>query len=299
MSDSFAYAHYAEQRGKVSSEVTYKPETVVFDAATTERALRSVSPDGSIYLLDTNERPVGELKQGSVLFLYGVALRKVTKVESRGSTTTVSTVQADLTDAIQDGKLQWEVPVDFKAGAASMQVPHETSWFPHLFDTPIYAAESSSGKTFKGSFYTPFATGPVKYEVKFTAESSHHLKIEAHFKTTFGGAVIDLRGGGYVENLRNVGSIKIEKACYRQFDYSSPGFNGKALFTWTAQQQGIPLLFKELKIDIPGVSWKIPLVIGGFPFILEISANVKVTPALTSKGSYSTGQFLITYNGTE
>src|ERR1700730_14760707 len=82
---SFAYVESAARRGKIIYNVKYQPQTVVFDVAATEKALRGVSDDGSTYFLDSSQPAVRQLKPGSVLFLYGVALRKVTSLQTRGS----------------------------------------------------------------------------------------------------------------------------------------------------------------------------------------------------------------------
>ena len=89
----------------------YQPQTVVFDVAATERAFRGVSHDGSTYFLDASEPAVRQLKPGSVLFLYGVALRKVTALQTQGSEVVVSTTQAELTDAIRDGQINGKSPL--------------------------------------------------------------------------------------------------------------------------------------------------------------------------------------------
>ena len=296
-----SFVNHASARGKITYDVKYQPETVVFDEPATERAFRSVSADGSTFTLDGAEPAVRQLKQGSVLFLYGVALRKVTKLESHGSNVAVTTTQAELTDAIKDGNIQWNVPLDFTVGATSVLLKNKTTWAPDIFAEPVYAAESSaSGLDFAGSYSPPPPLSPFDYEIKFTPEGDDRLKLDIDVKTSdLGGAVVELKGDGYVEHIASLGRIVISKGKLNEMDYSAEGFNGKVIFTWTAQQQFLPTVVKQVKVKIPYASWKYPLVIGGFPFIFEISTAVIVHPALTSKGAFSTGEFTLSYNGKE
>jgi hypothetical protein len=296
-----SFVNHAASRGKIIYDVKYQPGTVVFDEPATERAFRSVSADGSTFTLDAAEPAVRQLKEGSVLFLYGVALRKVTKLKSQGSKVAVTTTQAELTDAIKDGNIQWNVPLDFTVGATSVLRKTKTSWVPHIFAEPVYAAESpASGVSFEGTFSPPPPLSPFDYDIKFIPEGESRLKLDIDAKTAdLGGAVVELKGDGYLEHLGALGKILISNGKLDAMDFSAEGFNGKAIFTWTAQQQYLPTVVKQVKLKIPGATWKYPLVIGGLPFVFEISAAIIVHPALTSKGAFSTGEFTISYDGTE
>lgn len=297
-SKSFAYVHSAAQRGKIVYNVKYQPQTVVFDEPATERAFRRVSLDGATYVLVESEPAVRELKPGSVLFLYGVALRKVTAVHTQGSYAVVSTTQAELTDAIRDGEITWQVPIDFSQGA-SQAFPRKAaaSLFDFVSPTVWAAAPEPPGVHFEGSILD------FDFDVGFVPEGKDRLKLDIGLKTSkLNGAVIQLNGDGYVQNLTSIGKISISGGSVKEADFATEGFNGKVEFTWTAQQQNIPgvsAVLRETKIHIPGASWEYPLVLGGLPFIFELSASIIVHPALTSQGSFSTGEFTISYSGSE
>jgi hypothetical protein len=291
--DSFDYLHDAARRGKVVYDVKYQPETVVFDESATTRALRKLSSDGSSITLDAAVPEVRLLKPGSVLFLYGVALRKVTAVQPSGSTVVVTTTQAELTDAIRDGRIEWQVPIDFSRGAiALVPSPQHTSLFDLLGRT-VYADEP--GLHFEGSFLDFDA------EVGFIPEHDpDRLKIDIDLKTTnLGGAVIEIKGNGYVQDFNTSGKFLISNGVVEEVDDETEGLNGKIDFTWVAQQKVVHAAVKEVKIRIPGASWEYPLIIGGLPCILEFSAAVIVHPAFTAKDSISSGAFTVTYNGSE
>ena len=291
-SQSFAYVNYAAKRGKIVYNVKYQPQTVVFDEPATERAFRRVSRDASTYILDASEPAVRQLKPGSVLFLYGVALRKVTAVQTKGSYVVVSTTQADLTDAIRDGQIEWQVPIDITEGASQAIPRNKISTLSDVFSPPVWAAEKDPpGLHFEGRLLD------FDFEMGFVPESIKRIKVDMDLKTTkLGGAVVELKGDGYVNNIASLGKILISNGVLDEFDYSNDAFNGKIEFVWTAQQQTAPIFIKAVKIHIPGASWEFPLVLGGLPFVLELSAAIIVHPALSSKGSFSTGEFTVSYD---
>jgi hypothetical protein len=294
-SPRFAYVARATKQGKVYYKVKYQPWAVVFDEPATERALRGVTADGATYVLDSSEPNVRQLKPGSVLFLYGVALRRVTAVQTTGPNTVVTTTQADLTDAIYEGTIAWQVPIDFTAGTnPSLRSPPTaptTSWLD-LLARPAWAGEVEPLK-FEGSF------ADVNYDIEFVRKGPR-LKIDLTIKyAKLAGAVIELKGDGYVEHITSIAHILIKNSKLAEVDVGTDGFNGKGLFTWTAQQTD-PVIarFREVKVRIPGASVKVPLIVGGLPLILEVSAAVIVHPALISRGAFSTGQFTMSYDAT-
>jgi hypothetical protein len=301
-------ANYAAQRGKVVYQVKYQPETVVFDQKSTERAFKTLGSDGSTFTLNGAEPAVRQLKPGSVLFLYGVALRRVTGVATQGSDVVVTTTQADLTDAIQDGHIQWEVPVDFTVGTAMATPPQKTTWLDDLLIRPVWAAEPGQtgsagsvstipepGVTYEGSFLD------WDYELSYAPAGAHRMNIKIEVNTTkLGGARAELKGEGYIEGLSSTGEILIHagKLIGANFGTSAP-VQGKVDFVWLAQQNEKPTFNREVKLKIPGAGWEYPVVIGGLPYILELSAAIIVHPAFTSKGAFTTGGFTVTYNEKE
>ena len=305
-SQTFAAFIKHASRGKVSAQVTYQPQTVVFDEPATDRAFKRLGNDGSTFTLDGAEPAVRQLKPGSVLFLYGVALRRVTAVASQGSDVVVTTTQADLTDAIQDGDLQWEVPVDFTFGAAQdVPPPQKTSWLHDLLVQPVWAAEP--GQT-TGSLSLPNMDG-LAFEARFLSwdcafefvpAGANRINIKMEVKSEdVGGVAAELKGEGYVQNLSSVGRFLIKGGLLDTMMVSTGDFSGKVDFTWLAAQRKHSGFPKEVKIKIPGASYEYPIIIAGFPFIGELSAAILVHTAFTSKDSFSTGGFTVTYDGKE
>ncbi len=100
--------------GKTTWDVTYANDTTVVDGDALD-ALTSADPSSGTYTFDTGAADaVGiDLSEGRVLLIAGTALRRITGTSSADGTTTVTTEQASLADAIQDGEVAWDVPIRF------------------------------------------------------------------------------------------------------------------------------------------------------------------------------------------
>lgn len=97
-------------------DVSWRPDVVRLDRATTLRALQGVSPDGSTFAFAASEPAIASIKPGSVLLVWGVALRRVVSATPDGDAVIVRTTVAPLTDAIDHGHIAFQGPADFAHG---------------------------------------------------------------------------------------------------------------------------------------------------------------------------------------
>jgi hypothetical protein len=103
-------------------KVTWASRTVRLDRAEAIRSLRRVSRDGARFTFAANEPKLQQLKPGSILLVWGVALRKVTAIEPHGAVVVVQTDPAALGEAIQSGRIAWKAPVAFPQGMVIKRV---------------------------------------------------------------------------------------------------------------------------------------------------------------------------------
>ena len=140
--------------------VTYTPATVRIDLPTAQKSLTSVSDDGRVLVFDSDDARLHRLKQGSVLFLEHLGVRRVDAVNIQGSQVAVLTETASLPDLVQDGTVQFKVPVDFS------QLASRTSLSSYSKPEPL-------GNIF--DWFSPpvaYASAPeFKYTAKVKAET--------------------------------------------------------------------------------------------------------------------------------
>lgn len=111
--DAAALRAYIESVAQVTPrtfKVQWSPATVAIDRAAALRSLRSVSADGAVIGLASSEPAVANLKPGSILWVWDIAVRKVQSLETRGDVTLVTTIPVALPEAIPNAEIDFEVP---------------------------------------------------------------------------------------------------------------------------------------------------------------------------------------------
>ena len=93
----------------------WSPVTVALDRDATLRSLRSVSRDGAVIGLASDDPAVAKLKPGSILWVWDIAVRKVVSLETLGDVTLVNTRSVALNEAIPNAQIEFETPVDLSA----------------------------------------------------------------------------------------------------------------------------------------------------------------------------------------
>ena len=131
VADSAGIRHYLESVDTVKGatfDVTWSPNAVRLTRDQTLRSLRRVSRDGATFTFAAGDPTIAGLKPGQILLVWGIALRKVTAVESQGTNTVVRTAIVSLPEAIPNGHIAWTAPTGFGQGMVSPSVvPADTA----------------------------------------------------------------------------------------------------------------------------------------------------------------------------
>ena len=117
------YLRYVDTVTGAKVDITYAPQTVVITRNAAIRSLLSASWDGVTWRFDAEEPAVRRIQVGSVVLVWGLAIRKVTQVEQVGDEIVLTTTEAQLTDAVTDAKISWDAPGHLLQGAMAMRVP--------------------------------------------------------------------------------------------------------------------------------------------------------------------------------
>ena len=118
--------------------------------------------------------------------------------------------------------------------------------------------------------------------------------------TSFGGALgsaweelksrtaIKVTGVGTVTGLSSQGDIQIEGGRVQHAMFSNPAFHLQGDVLWAARIDKA-VFAGHTHVEVP-VAFRMPLIIGGLPFFLEIGINAQIQPAITSKMATAKGQ---------
>ncbi len=284
--------------------VTFKSSTVMVDQKTVANSLLAVSDDGSILVFDDSSPQIQALAAGDVVLFKKIGLRRVTAVERRNNAVFVTVGQAALTDAIQNGHIAWNFPVNF-GSMSQVSMSDWQSGEPVAYDPigewlrrhgePALAQGESGGDNGKEFEFREWkitaniqpAGNRLDVDLKLTRENIMGMDVEVH-------------GHGYLNNFNSVDDMQIGGGELQSMDYSASGLNGHIDFDWTASKStpGVGTLDPSeqiIKLQRPKVA--IHFLIGEFPFALEFSVASIVKLGFSGKGEVAHGSFSVDYNG--
>jgi hypothetical protein len=111
--------------------------------------------------------------------------------------------------------------------------------------------------------------------------------------------VFDLRVKvrGHIDGFDTSGDIRTGGSALGGFKAKVEKLHGNADLDWIARLGERGVFSEKVKLEIP-FNYDIPLIIGGLPFMVEIGANLLVTPGLTSHHASATGNYHIVFDGT-
>lgn len=115
------YLRTAQETKADRLEVKWNPNVVAVDKESAMRSLLQVSRNGSNFVFKADEPALAQLEPGRVLLVWGIALRKVKAVKTKGEFTLVQTTPAALTDALTDAKIAFNAPLSFQRAFVSSQ----------------------------------------------------------------------------------------------------------------------------------------------------------------------------------
>ncbi|MEN9843136.1 MAG: hypothetical protein RLZZ612_965 [Pseudomonadota bacterium] len=108
------YLQSVEETKAQHLELKWSPAVVKIDREAAIRSLKAVSRHGANFVFDAQEPGLAALQKGSVLFIWGIAIRKVTAIKTKGAYTLVQTQPVALTEALTDAKIHFTAPLSFK-----------------------------------------------------------------------------------------------------------------------------------------------------------------------------------------
>jgi hypothetical protein len=278
-------------------QVTFNSNTVRMDIRSSAQALLSLSEDGSVFVFDPSYSRIRDLAPGKILLLDDVALRKVKSVTDWNGHVVVDTDPAALTDAIQEGRMKWNVPVRFGShlGAMTLTPSGSSTWnanlAPWFKPTPVVYADSTGLQTSgeKNGWHYTLAAQPANNRLEISLGLSKEVK----------GLTVELHGKGYIENFETDTDIEIHNSQLSHFSFKNKDLKAEMNFDWSAVKEGTGpggLKGDDALFKFPA-NFSAPMPIAGIPFVLEITEAVSFQPAFGEKREMGKGSFKVSYDG--
>jgi hypothetical protein len=279
-------------------DVTYTPNTIQIDLPTVQRSLRSVSDDGKVYVFDSDDPRLHKLKEGSVMFLEHLGVRRVIAVNTQGSQVGVLTETAALTDLVQDGTIQFSVPVNFSELRARNGLGgnhgdelagNAREWFS---PSVAYASEANGSKF---SVHTKGETDSWEWEIEGEPEGDGlSLSLNAA-KKKLAGLTASVKVKGNLEHVNTAFKAVIHGSKVQDFEYTTP-ITGNVNVNWAVLTMAPGSGIGESRLKLPPFA-KDVFDIYGVPFLFKVDEALIFKPGFGGKKDVAEGKFDVNYNG--
>lgn len=268
-------------------KVDYSDKVIRIEQRNFLDSIRSISTDNTTFVFDVDDPQATKLKQGSILFVPGIAMRKVDVATEKDGHLVVVTETPTLGEVFRNAEIEWKAPVRFSEAANMQRI---ASSAPGVLDrwTTVHA---SGGVSYSGD------DDGWKYTVSADPEPGK-VNLQMNVNREYNGIKVSVSGDGYVQDFDTIAAIKIKEGLLESMDYQNHGMSGVVNFHWEAGKEKGGVEAAEQRVKLPS-SFTVPLPIGGVPFSLEVSEALLLHPAFTGGSEIARGKFHVTYGGTQ
>jgi hypothetical protein len=279
-------------------DVSYTPATVRVDESSWRRSLKSISSDGSVFVFDNPEDRIKSLAAGGILFLENLSVRKVVTTATQEGHFALKTTPAGIPDLIQNGKIQWKVPVKFGslyARGPSTAAPDSRilpAWLTRLNPEGVVYADSGTVINLSGK------ESGWNYKINVTP-SYNRLDTSFSVNKELDGLIVLFNAKGFLKDFISSADIQVHDGEMESFTYDNSGMNGELNVDFEAgRDNGSTAKMDEINIKLPTLA-KVPFPVGGVPFVVSVNANLILQPGFGGNKETMKGSFQVSYNGDE
>lgn len=276
-------------------DVTYAPNTVRIDLPTVQRTLKSVSDDAKVFLFDASDPRISRLKEGQIMFLEHIGVRRITNVINKDSQIAIVTDEASLTDFIQNGRIEFSVPIDFKNRSARMLPQVSSRDFLDRLNAKLFpAVYADEGKASMGLH----AKGEVdNWEFELEGEpEGEGISLSLDVGKKVAGLTASVKAKGELEKITTGFKAIISGNSIQQFEYNTP-LQGKLHITWGVVTDAAGSGIGESRLKLPPFA-KDVFDVYGLPLLFRIDESLIFKPGFEGKKDAAEGGIDLEFNGT-
>jgi len=280
-------------------DVKYTPNTIRIDLPTVQKTLHSVSDDATLFLFDASDPRIRELKEGKVMFLEHIGVRRVIAVQNQGSQLAVLTDEAALTDFIQDGRIEFSMPITFQRAQAqappSFHSPDSLDSFRGWFSIPplVYAGEGEKKSAF--SAHLKGEANGWEFELEGEPEGDG-FSLSLDVAKKLAGLTASIKTKGDVSHLTTAFKAAVSGGKLQNFEYNTP-LQGKLHVDWAALTSEGEHSIGESRLKLPPFAKQV-IDIYGLPLLFRVDEALIFKPGFGTSHDAAKGGFEMNYDGT-
>lgn len=200
------------------------------------------------------------LESGRVLLIDGVALRRIATVSDQGGNRVVTTTDAILTDAIQDGTIAWDEALLFTPEALSrMELVRP--------DGRLVTARSVSDN---GAVTFSYTVGEYEYQLDISPSSGSAQVAVQVTKSTAQRTSARFTFTGTISQGRASGQVVVQSGQTQQFDYMNSGLQGTIDLDFAVAGEDT----QDFSFEYPQPFIRFPIQAGPVPILVTLKLQV-------------------------
>jgi hypothetical protein len=248
-------------------DVDVVPEAVMIAEEQLDLVLDS-DPENHVYTFSAaGLQSAGlELAAGQPLIIHGVAIRRITSIQTDGDQVVVETEYIRLNEVITDGVVAWDYGVEFTPERIeSVEIPGKGIIYPKK-GTPIEFSIKVGALTYdiRATLDQEFTT------IEFTVTKGLGGSAQARFVLT-----------GELRRFRSRDTIEFAGQELQEFGHELNALTGEVTLELVVAASGQDFINLELPVPI----MKIPFVVGFIPVVLNIRAQFVINASVPLDGS--------------
>lgn len=251
----------------VVQDIKWTDKTVLFDFDELKDIAEINTEDDYIIFKSSNQK-ARNLTEGDIIVVAGKALKKVASVNENGSLIEVETEDAIMVEAIKDGRIYWDLSVDFnKLKPASICFEGKEDKVHYIQNDDIEFTDEWGNYeyTFKMSFRESLAI------VSLTIKKKIGQNISASFICE-----------GTIEKFRMTNDLVINNSEIRKMDYQNYGMKGDLTVKLICAASGNDSE-NGVELPIPIISFPIPGLY--IPVMLKLKLILVINAVVPLEGS--------------
>jgi hypothetical protein len=246
--------------------VVLNDKTVLIDSLEAASLIR-MDATNYIFYFKSSEPDIASLQEDDILMIYGVALRRVTKITRDGNETKVETEYATLNEAIREGQIGWNREISFSHGTIpSVRMKGET------IQSDLYSPDSSVFN-FKSNGFTykiRFDYSVDKTDVTFRITKDDVDTIPAVFTAT-----------GSMDNFFSKTEMEFANGKLKKFRQMNTDMKGDLTIGLKVEESGRD----NVSYELPAILFQYPALIGPIPVFINVYALFVINCSVGEAGS--------------
>lgn len=206
-----------------------------------------------------------DLSPGRLIFIYGMAVRRIETATPQGPNVVLTTEYADLTEAIVNADIAWDMGIEFDP-ALDIEVA--------MLDQ-VYTPDADGKVTIE------FKQGDFTYNLEMTLQGDKTVVDFKVTKTVAGALSTSLTATGTVERFRVKNNITIRDNALNNFTHDQDKMRGDLTLGLVTQASGSD----RVNIELPVALLKIPTVVAGIPVVVTVKVQFVFFAEVPATGS--------------